>query len=81
MQDSDDRPLGEFDLESGARDREGITKRGLRRGPERSAGGGCAVEDLLGLESPPRHRPDTAESAAGAEVSANSYDARSRTFK
>jgi hypothetical protein len=62
VQDSDDRALGELDLERGARDRERITERGLRRGPERSACGGCAVENLLGLESPPRHRPDTAES-------------------
>jgi hypothetical protein len=65
VQDSDNRALGEFDLESGARDRERITKRGPRRGPKRWAGGGRAVEDLFGLERPPRHRSDTAESETG----------------
>jgi hypothetical protein len=65
VQDSDDRALGQLDLERGARDRERIIERGLGRGPERKTGGGCAVENLLGLESPPRLRPDTAQSKAG----------------
>ena len=85
MQGSDDCALRELDLERGARDGERITERGLRRGLERSPGGGCAAQEPLGLESPPRNRPDAAECEAGAhdravcdrqggaaEVSANS---------
>jgi hypothetical protein len=55
---------------------------------------GGTVENLLGLSRAPRNSSDTTESepaftivpssitsAAAAEVSANSYDARSRTFR
>ena len=94
MQDSDDRAPGELDLERGARDGERITKCGLRRGPERPARGGRAAEDRLGprarhgtVPTPPRASraqmivPSSISSAAAAAVSANSYDALSRTFR
>jgi hypothetical protein len=47
-------------------DRERITERGPRRGTERPACSGCAIENLLRLERPPRHRPHTADSEAGS---------------